>query len=225
LPHRCGFKAMINLDQSKIVFIDAEIEFGGQKVKDIGAVTGDGRTFRSHSREAFSVFLIGSEAVAGHNILNHDLKYLEKEIAACGPQHLVDTLYLSPLLFPKKPYHNLVKDDKLVPDEPNNPLNDAQKARDLFFSEVGAFRALPRRLQKIYAGLLSDQTQFKGFFALVGQAAPAKDLNALIVTAFAGKICANAAVEKLIGQHPLELAYALSLIRVMNMTARCRCGC
>jgi hypothetical protein len=70
---------MINLDLSKIVFIDAEIESGGQKILDIGAVKGNGWTFHSNSPEAFSDFLRGSEAVGGHNILNHDLKYLEKE--------------------------------------------------------------------------------------------------------------------------------------------------
>lgn len=121
---------MINLDPSKIVFIDAEIELGGKKILDIGAIKGNGWTFHSKSPEAFSDFLRGSEAVGGHNILKHDLKYLEKEIVACGAKYLVDTLYLSPLLFPKKPYHRLVKDDKLVSDELNNSLNDARKAQD-----------------------------------------------------------------------------------------------
>ena len=51
----------------------------------------------------------------------------------------IDTLSLSPLLFPSKPYHALVKDDKLQVDELNNPLNDAIKARDLFFDELKLF--------------------------------------------------------------------------------------
>ena len=42
---------------------------------------------------------------------------------------LVDTLYISPLLFPERPYHRLVKDDKLVSDQMNNPVNDCEKAR------------------------------------------------------------------------------------------------
>jgi ATP-dependent DNA helicase RecQ len=37
----------------------------------------------------------------------------------------IDTLPLSPLLFPKKPYHRLIKDDKLFSDQLNNPINDA----------------------------------------------------------------------------------------------------
>ncbi len=55
---------------------------------------------------------------------------------------LVDTLYVSPLLFPKRPYHRLVKDDKLQTDEVNNPVNDCLKARDLLYDELNAFRLL-----------------------------------------------------------------------------------
>lgn len=43
--------------------------------------------------------------------------------------NVIDTLYLSPLLFPHRPYHKLLKDDKLQTEEINNPLNDAKKAK------------------------------------------------------------------------------------------------
>jgi len=207
---------MINLEPGKIVFIDAEIESSGKKILDIGAVKGNGWTFHSSSSAAFSDFLRGSEAVGGHNILKHDLKYLKKEIAACDAKYLVDTLYLSPLLFPRKPYHHLVKDDKLVSDELNNPLNDAQKAQDLFYSEIDAFGALPRQLQEIYVGLLSGQAEFEGFFGLIGPMVPPNDITALIRATFAGKICAHADVQNLVGKSPVELAYALSLISVIK---------
>ena len=48
---------------------------------------------------------------------------------------------MSPLLFPKRPYHNLVKDDKLVTEQLNNPVNDCQKARDLLMDEIAAWEA------------------------------------------------------------------------------------
>lgn len=47
----------------------------------------------------------------------------DKEIA-------IDTLCLSPLLFPMRPYHALIKDDKLQSDSLNNPLNDSIKPMD-----------------------------------------------------------------------------------------------
>lgn len=62
----------------------------------------------------------------------------------------IDTLYLSPLLFPKRPYHSLVKDDKLQIEELNNPVNDSLKAKELFEDEVNAFFSLPLHLRQIY---------------------------------------------------------------------------
>ncbi len=46
--------------------------------------------------------------------------------------NVIDTLFFSPLLFPAKPYHSLLKDDKLQTEEMNNPLNDAIKAKRSF---------------------------------------------------------------------------------------------
>jgi len=136
------------LSEREIVFIDAEIELNGEKVLDIGAVNGNGQEFHSNSLQDFSVFLRGNKYICGHNIIKHDLKYLEKEIAGCGAKYFIDTLYLSPLMFSKKPYHYLVKDDKLTVDELNNPLNDAKKAKDLFFDEVAKFKELEDPLKK-----------------------------------------------------------------------------
>ena len=78
------------------------------------------------------------DVVCGHNIIRHDLKYT----ALRGNPTVVDTLMLSPLLFPKRPYHHLVKDDKLQVDELNNPVNDAMKARDLLNDEIAAWGEL-----------------------------------------------------------------------------------
>jgi len=123
------------MDPGDIVFIDTEVNRKSKKALDIGAVKEDGREFHSGSLSAFAGFLRGCTYVCGHNILYHDLKYLKSEISESGASFFIDTLYLSPLLFPKKPYHRLVKDDKLTVDELNNPLNDAKKARDLFMTK------------------------------------------------------------------------------------------
>lgn len=63
---------------------------------------------------------------------------------------VIDTLFLSPLLFPAKPYHSLLKDDKIQTEEMNNPLNDAIKARDLFYDEVEAFKNIDEELKQIF---------------------------------------------------------------------------
>ncbi|MDR2942084.1 MAG: DEAD/DEAH box helicase, partial [Treponema sp.] len=182
---------------------------------DIGAVKENGQEFHSNSRQDFSGFLRGNKYVCGHNILNHDFKYLEKEITECGAK-IIDTLYLSPLLFPKKPYHNLVKDDKLVADEWNNPLNDAKKARDLFHDEVAEFNNLEEPLKNIYYALLSGHDEFKGFFHYIGYEKSLQNISTLISETFKGRICENAPVGKLAGKYPVELGFALSQINVIK---------
>lgn len=75
-------------------------------------------TFHSNSTAGLSKFLQGAEYICGHNIFNHDLKYLQNTIIAAGinPSNIIDTLYLSPLLFPTRPYHALLKD---LPPQPS----------------------------------------------------------------------------------------------------------
>ncbi|MBO4600124.1 MAG: hypothetical protein J5641_05235 [Bacteroidales bacterium] len=110
-----------------IVFIDIEVGINSQQIADYGAVREDGATLHTRSAQEFRDFVEGCEVVCGHNIIHHDLKYLSN--LRLEERHIIiDTLYLSPLLFPKKPYHRLVKDDKLQSDELNNPANDAAKA-------------------------------------------------------------------------------------------------
>jgi len=183
---------------------------------DIGAVKGNGQEFHSGSLQDFSGFLRGSKYVCGHNILNHDLKYLKNETAGCGAQHFIDTLYLSPLMFPKKPYHHLVKDDKLTSDEFNNPLNDARKARDLFYDEAAKFEELEEPLKKIYYALLNDHDEFKGFLHYTGYKGSQQNVSALIRETFTGRICEKSPIGKLAEKYPVELAFAVSQINVIR---------
>lgn len=87
-------------------------------------------------------FLNGIQFICGHNILNHDIKYISKALnnAGVNSTNIIDTLFLSPLLFPTNPYHSLLKDDKLQSEDINNPLNDSIKAKDLLNDEIAAFK-------------------------------------------------------------------------------------
>lgn len=118
----------------------------------------------------FAKFLYGSEYVCGHNIFHHDLKYIQNALIDAGidDTHIIDSLFLSPLLFPAKPYHKLLKDDKLQTEDTNNPLNDSIKAKDLFFDEIAAFQQADAGLKQIYYQLLRDQKEFFSFFHFLG---------------------------------------------------------
>ena len=203
-----------------IAFIDTEVSFQDKQVKDFGVVREDGAVLHTHSSDEFQNFLYDCEYICGHNIINFDLKYSVIK----GRHTYIDTLPLSPLLFPNKPYHRLLKDDKLQVDELNNPVNDAKKAKDLFFDELEAWRSLNNPNQEILYQLLKDKDEFSGFLKYVGYIPKTQsslfgrllstkpDVSALITSEYQGKICGNANLHKLVNSYPVELAYALAII-------------
>jgi ATP-dependent DNA helicase RecQ len=196
-----------------ITFFDTEIAPRNKKVLDIGGVKSDGTVFHSRSVDEFVGFINRAEFICGHNIIRHDLKYLQKVIptAVLGNMKVIDTLFLSPLLFPAKPYHRLLKDDKIQTDELNNPVNDSLKAKDLFYDEVTAFNGLDESLKQIYYSLLKDKKEFESFFGYISYSNTI-DLNTVIPEFFHDDICSSAPIENIIHKNPVELAYCLALI-------------
>lgn len=201
-----------------IVFFDTETDRNGKRIHDIGGCLDDGRQFHDVSLERFGLFLRGADFVCGHNIFQHDLKFVGPALAAAGIplDRAIDTLPWSPLLFPQKPYHALVKDDKLQTEALNNPLNDALKARDLFHDEVAAFSRLDPDLKIIFYGLLQAQASFSAFFKYLNFQPENQDLAALIFQKFRSDICEKADVARFADENPIELAYALAIINCRN---------
>lgn len=197
-------------DAGKYAFVDVEVALKDHKIHDIGALRYDGATFHQASRSALELFLKDTDYLCGHNIIHHDAKYLFPD-TACRPM-LVDTLYFSPLLFPEHPYHRLVKDDKLLCEQLNNPVNDCRKAKDLLFDEMAAWDALPQEKRLMFASLLEGKEEFEGFLDMVGAGYVRAGLTGLIRRLYDGKICAHSDLDMLIERYPCGLAYALALI-------------
>ena len=206
-----SYNEVASRDASKYAIVDCEVGMKDKRVHDIGALRWDGATFHSADKHAMKVFLDGVDFVCGHNIIHHDAKYLFGE----GDRRwaLVDTLYVSPLLFPERPYHRLLKDDKLVSEQMNNPVNDCEKARDLLMEEVIAWNRLSERKQAIYTTLLHNVPEFEGFIEFVGAKFEDKErLPELIREEYRNKICEHADVAGFMVQQPIQLAFALALI-------------
>lgn len=203
---------------NSIAFIDTEIDAKSHKILDIGGIKNNGSSFHSNSIADFVAFLKGSEFICGHNIFKHDLNYIIKAIpeANFNFTKVIDTLFLSPLLFPTTPYHALVKDDKLQTEDTNNPLNDSIKARDLFFDEVSAFNQADEKLKAIFYLLLKDKEEFKSFFLYLTYLSSYTQIENLIHEKFHSFICESADLTKVISEHPIELAYCLALINCNN---------
>ena len=99
---------------SVISFFDIEVNPDNKSIIDIGCVRDDDAVFHENSAFKFLQFVDSSEFLVGHNVLKHDLRYLEP-VAGSSYLHkkkIIDTLFLSPLLFPTRPYHHLLKDLK-----------------------------------------------------------------------------------------------------------------
>jgi len=203
---------------NSIAFIDTEIETNSGKILDIGSIKYDGTSFHSNSITDFIKFLSGTQFVCGHNIINHDLQYIQKAItdAKVNSDNIIDTLFLSPLLFPTKPYHGLLKDDKLQTEDANNPLNDSIKAKDLFFDEVSVFNQTDEKLKQIFYLLLKDKKEFHSFFRYIAYTSSDTQTEKIIREKFASVICEHADIPKITSEHPIELAYCLALINCNN---------
>ncbi len=201
--------------KNAIAFVDTEIDPQSGRILDIGSIKDNQEIFHSGSADRFAEFLKSSRFLCGHNIINHDLHYISHTVekTEIDRADIIDTLFLSPLLFPARPYHALLKDDKLQTQDINNPLNDAIKARDLFHDEVEAFEQADKDLQQIFYFLLQDKQGFQGFFRYLGfRADETAGIESLIFKKFHLKICGHADLIKIMADFPVALAYCLSLI-------------
>lgn len=215
-----------------ISFIDLEVQPSTGMIVDLGAVrynNGVGynlKEFHSSHLNDFINFISGCDFICGHNIFKHDLVYLKKVFPEILPDscNIIDTLLLSPLLFPSRPYHKLVKDDKLHSDDENNPLNDSLRARDLFYDEINAFKKLDAEMRVILFELLGNLNEWKGFFNFPDLAgsfekkliAEFADTEELIIRRFSKELCENSILASFINNKPVELAYCLTLINARN---------
>jgi ATP-dependent DNA helicase RecQ len=200
----------------QISFFDLETEYIQSKILDIGSIRWDESTFHGSSLQKFLEFIQDSSFVCGHNIIRHDIAAIEKlqPRVISGKFKVIDTLFLSPLLFPTRPYHRLLKDDKILVDELSNPVNDSIKSRELFFDEVNAYKSLDKELADIFFWLLYRQKEFSGFFEYLEYKPQAEEsyLSNLILKRFDKLICEHANITNLITDNPIPLAYALTLI-------------
>ena len=205
----------------EIVFFDLEVDPKTDVLLDIGCIRPDGAIFHKRSIPEFLSFIGKSDFLCGHNIFQHDLKYLQKYMRepGFGLRKSIDTLLLSPLFYPKKSYHGLSKDDKLQTEEKNNPVSDAKKARELLIDEFTTFRKMPEEFKQILFQLLHSQMEFACFFqyADYSRQDTSVELVQQIKVQFKDRICEHADVEALI-QDPVPLAYKLSSIREGDFT-------
>ena len=136
--------------QPRCLSIDLEVGKENGRIHAFGAVRGD--TGQGHSGGGSAAALAkldeladGASFVLGHNLITFDLPHLKaaKPDLRLLSLPAVDTLRLSPLAFPRNPYHHLVKhyqDGGLKRGQINDPELDSRLALELFADQRNALR-------------------------------------------------------------------------------------
>ena len=86
-----------------VTFIDTEVGIDDHKIHDIGAVRQDYTCFHAANIRDFAAFVEGTEYICGHNILSHDLKYLQNALGYELTAVKIDTLYYLRFYFQNAP--------------------------------------------------------------------------------------------------------------------------
>jgi len=199
-----------------ILFFDLETSKINNAINDIGAILGD-KDYHGKSLDSF--FNISSDAkyLCGHNIINHDIPILEQntENSEIFNKSKIDTLLLSALLFPRKPYHKLIKDYGPLNEKPrnNDPLWDARLSKELLIDEVHAFNDLEKRMQNLYWNLLKTQAGFDGFFQIINYSGLVNSPWELCCEILGKNICISTNMEERFLKNPIEAAYCCALIK------------
>ena len=208
-----------------IFYFDLEVDPKSKKVLEYGAMLNSSQ-YRGKEQLRFEALSKEASTVCGHNIIQHDLTVLKENNFPDSffKKSKIDTLYLSVLFFPKKPYHDLVKDYHLNGTEINNPHADARLAKELLEDVLVAFQNLSKQLRTIYYSLLKEIAGFDGFFKHISSSDlpiiyDKKELARFIKIYFAKSFCREADLLRLILNHPIELAFAMAIITCLLYTS------
>lgn len=220
---------------SRCVSIDLEVDPRSTRLFAFAAVWGQAvLAHRGGGLESaldrLESFCAGAEHLVGHNILRHDLPHLvanRARLAALGAAP-VDTLWLNPLAFPRRPYHHLVKhyqDGRLQVGHVNDPAQDATLALQVLADQIAAFARLggetPDTLTAYHhlTTLAEGSSGFDALFrTLRGSAPGATAAHAAIRRLLAGRTCVHR-LEQTLGnlsdpRNGWPMAYALAWISV-----------
>lgn len=121
--------------------------------------------------DALATFGRRAAFVLGHNLIHHDIPAL----ARLAPRHpllalpRIDTLLLSPLAFPERPYHRLIKDDRLVRDGRPAPLSDCRACLRVLADITGAIRSGQEKNPSLWRYFQAAVASEAGHAALFGQ--------------------------------------------------------
>lgn len=201
-----------------ITSFDIEYDFSAKKITSFGIWCSDG-TRGNVDQERFREVLDRSDVILGHNIIQHDLPVMKKLMGYEPKRPLVlDTLYLSSILFAEKPYHKLTKDyitNESVDTQPNPTLDSRNTYTKLLPELIQKWNQLAEEFKSFYWHLLRDIPEFAGFFQIEHYDAALPFDKAIGILA-ENSICTSVDFKNIASAAPLEFAAAMAIIKVRD---------
>ena len=231
-PHIDIVKSML----SRCLSIDLEIGVTDNLIHQFAAVRGDNsKSYRfnkgnlNNALKELDYLAIDLDFLLGHNLIAFDIPHLQASDPRLKVLNLpcLDTLRISPLAFPRNPYHRLVKhyqDGQLERGRINNPELDSQLTLVVLEEQILALvsqNELNPDLLLVWHWLTSSEPNseaFDTFFSLIRSEKRPNDFqyyNA-ILKILEGKACVAQAqkVVEVSKSTGWDLAYALAWISV-----------
>ena len=198
---------------SQVVGLD--IETHGRRLDRVGVVRGVRELvlkapLSATDIERLDAFVDGAPAIVGHNVRAHDLPFVARVLPRLRLLEMpaIDTLVLSPLGWPGRPFHRLVKPYKTTLEVDNDPVADARGSLELLAELMQKWARSPPVLLALYQRALRHEwgPAADAFFAHLPRPTGALDL----VSALSTGACVDAlnGVQKGVLDASMALAYA-----------------
>ncbi|RLA08075.1 MAG: hypothetical protein DRQ51_03940 [Gammaproteobacteria bacterium] len=209
---------------SLIAYLDIEVNPNNSSIKELGllvekfGIKGSSISYISKIIKHYK-----PNYICGHNFVKHD-KYFLSDTSfnpIFNEVEIIDTLYLSMLLFPHKISHKLLKPYKDEINIENNPLGDAEQTKNLFNFLDEKYNECDKSLQQIFWQLLHDNKYYKGYFIYKNISYENDtDIFLYLKEKLKDKIqCQRNEFNEYVATCPLELSFIIAFLLTDNKTA------
>lgn len=202
-----------------IAYIDIEVIVNSGKIDRLGLAINDIQNSSTSINEVKAILEQNQpNYICGHNFIDHDKFFLSqtslRQIVEKIP--IIDTLFLSMLLFVNKRTHKLDKPYKTEINIENQPLGDAQETKSLFMLLDKNFDNLEEPLKNIFLALLYKDQYFNGYFRYKNILPIEIDIYEMIKNKI---YCTKEYLDNIIISNPVELSFVISYLYLDNQAS------
>jgi ATP-dependent DNA helicase RecQ len=202
-----------------ILYIDLEVGTNSHIIHAVGALYRDEKYNGKSISDIRDLYLKYNPGfICGHNFINHDKRFLlETSFSQIfETAKIIDTFFVSMLVYPDKLSHKLSKPYKTEAHIQNDPFGDCLATQDLLQVMIERFITFGPSLKALLASLLSRNEYFEGFFAYVNIEPEVIDIYQF----FQSQIkCSQERFNQLLEEYPPEMGILLVYLMTKERTS------